>query len=60
MKRKLYPTSQFKKDLKRYLNQPRKLEALRLLLMRLENGEPVPKENFPHQLHNDFEGCWEW
>lgn len=57
MKKKLHPTSQYKKDLKRYLNQPKKLEALRLVLVSLENGEPIPEENFPHPLHHDFEGC---
>lgn len=59
MKRKLHPTSQYKKDLKRFINQPKKLIALQQILIRLENGEPIPDEHSPHMLHNDYEGCLE-
>lgn len=59
MIKRLVPTSQYKKDLKRFLNQPKKLAALRQILILLENGEPIPEEYYPHMLHHDYEGCWE-
>ncbi|MGI6232972.1 MAG: type II toxin-antitoxin system YafQ family toxin [Prevotella sp.] len=59
MKKRLHPTSQYKKDFKRYLNQPKKLMALQKILVCLENGKPIPEENHPHQLHNDYADCWE-
>jgi mRNA interferase YafQ len=35
---------QFKKDLKRYMNQPRKLHKLYELVELMRKGEPIPKE----------------
>lgn len=37
-------TSQFKKDLKRFLNQPKKLEALNEVLGMLQHEIPLPKK----------------
>lgn len=51
--KKLHPTSQYKRDFKRYLNQPEKLEVLRTILDILKTGERVPDEYFPHKLHHD-------
>ncbi len=38
----LQPTTQFRKDLKRYRNQPKKLKALKEILNKLMNEEPIP------------------
>lgn len=38
----LIPTSQYKKDLKRYAKQRKKLEALLEILRCLANEEPIP------------------
>lgn len=57
--KKLHPTSQYKRDFKRYLNQPEKLEVLRTILDILKTGERVPDEYFPHKLHHDYKNCWE-
>ena len=37
-------TSQFKKDLKRFLNQPKKLKALNDVLDMLRNEIPLPEK----------------
>lgn len=58
-KKLLHATSQYKRDFKKYLNQPKKLAALRVVLDFLANGERVPDDYFPHRLHHDYKGCWE-
>lgn len=50
---------QFKKDLKRYLNQPKKLKKLYDLVEKMRKGEPVPKEYKPHMLISDYAGHME-
>lgn len=55
----LKPTTQFKKDLKRIRNNPKKAEALLKVLRMLENEVPIPEEYKPHMLSNDFDGCME-
>lgn len=40
--KKLQPTTQYKKDLKRFKNNPTKLEALREILLKLQNDQPIP------------------
>ena len=57
--KKLQPTTQYKKDLKRYKNNPKKLSDLRDVLLKLENEQPIPPEYFPHMLHGDYKGCME-
>lgn len=59
MKRKLHPTTQFKKDLKRYMRQEEKMRKLQLILSFLEKGEEIPSEYYPHKLHYGFDGCME-
>lgn len=44
-------TKQFKKDLKRYVNQPNKLIELNKVMKMLENEIPLPKEYRDHKLH---------
>ena len=55
----LQPTTQYRKDLKRYKNQPKKLVALKDLLYILKNEFPVPSEYHPHPLHGEYKGCME-
>lgn len=57
--KKLRPTTQYKKDLKRIRNNPKKVEALLKLLRILENEFPIPVEYKPHMLLNDYAGCME-
>ena len=57
--KQLIPTTQYKKDLKRYVKQPRKLEALLEILRLLANEEPIPEKNRPHMLTGQYKGCME-
>lgn len=52
-------TGQFKKDLKRFLNQPKKLKALHTVLDMLKNEIPLPKEYKEHALQGNYTGCFE-
>ncbi len=55
----LQPTTQYRKDLKRYKNQPKKLDALKELLRILQNEQPIPAEYKPHMLLGQYKGCME-
>ena len=55
----LKQSTQYKKDLKKIRNNPKKAEALRNILIKLENEEPIPPENRPHLLTGDYNGCME-
>lgn len=57
--KQLQPTTQYRKDLKRYKNQPAKLSALAVILTMLTNEQPIPAKYKPHQLHGDYMGCME-
>ena len=52
-------TGQYKKDLKRFINQPKKLEELNGILTLLANEQPIPPENNPHKLKGDYAGYME-
>lgn len=52
-------TRQFKKDLKRFLNQPKKLEELRLVLNMLREEIALPAKYRQHSLKGEYTGCWE-
>lgn len=52
-------TSQFKKDLKRFLNQPKKLKTLKDVLDMLKNEIPLPAKYRRHELKGDYAGCLE-
>lgn len=52
-------TRQFKKDLKRFLNQPKKLEALNIVLDKLRRESPLPAEYRQHPLKGEYTGCLE-
>lgn len=55
----LQPTTQYRKDLKRYKNQPKKLDALKVVLEMLRNEQPIPAEYKPHMLLGQYRGCME-
>lgn len=55
----LKQTSQFKKDLKRYKHEKRKLESLKAVLRYLCEHGKVPRENRPHFLLGEYKGCME-
>lgn len=57
--KKIFPSGQFKKDYKRFRNQPQKLKALGEVIDMLAHGNPLPPEYFPHMLHGDYKGCME-
>ncbi len=44
----LKPTSQYKKDYKRFRNNPSKLKKLFKILELLSEEKPIPKEYRPH------------
>lgn len=52
-------TSQFKKDLKKYQNQPKRIEKLKVVLGYLQNDVAIPPEYKPHKLLGDFKDCME-
>lgn len=57
--RDLRYTGQFKKDLKHYLNQPKKLKALNVVLDMLKKEIPLPKKYRQHSLQGEYTGCLE-
>lgn len=52
-------TSQFKKDLKRYQNQPDRIDKLKVVLRCLQQEEPIPQEYKPHRLLGEYKDCME-
>lgn len=52
-------TRQFKKDLKRFLNQPKKLEELNRVLDMLRREVALPDKYRAHQLKGEYIGCME-
>ena len=57
--KKIFPSSQYKKDYKRYRHNPRKVAALREVIEMLENEQPIPKQYLPHMLiEGDFRLIW--
>lgn len=52
-------STRFKKDFKRYINKPEKVEGLRRIVQHLEQTGKVPIEYNPHKLHGIYESCME-
>lgn len=52
-------TRQFKKDLKRFLGQPKKLAELQVVLDMLRQDLPLPEKYRQHQLKGEYTGCIE-
>jgi mRNA interferase YafQ len=57
--KKLFLSGQYKKDYKRYKNNPKKVEALKEVLKMLKNEQPIPAEYKPHMLWGQYKGCME-
>ena len=57
--KKLQPTTQYKKDLKRYKNNPQKLADLKEVLKMLQLEQPIPADYLPHPLSGQYKGCLE-
>lgn len=57
--KKLKPSSQYKKDYKRFRNNPRKVEELNKILIKLANEEPIPDKYNPHMLVGTYKGYME-
>ena len=57
--KRLKPSSQFKKDYKKYRNNPHKVAKLFRILELLKNDQPIPPENRPHLLKGKFAGYME-
>ncbi|MDE6417135.1 MAG: type II toxin-antitoxin system YafQ family toxin [Duncaniella sp.] len=55
----LKPSTQYKKDLKRIRNNPRKAAELLKVLRLLEREQDIPAEYKPHILTGDYDGCME-
>lgn len=58
--KKLKPSTQYKKDLKRIRNNPKKAEALLKVLRFLEQEIEIPDEYNPYPLTGDYIGCMEY
>ena len=52
-------SKQFKKDVKRYRNQPNKMAKVAEILQMLRDEVPIPARFKPHLLTGDFRGCME-
>lgn len=52
-------SSQYKKDAKRYRNQPQKMEKVANILRMLQDEITIPKEFDPHMLKGKYKGCME-
>ncbi|MCH5177516.1 MAG: type II toxin-antitoxin system YafQ family toxin [Prevotellaceae bacterium] len=52
-------STQFKKDAKRFRNQPRKMEKVAEILQMLRDEIPIPKKFRPHFLTGEYKGCME-
>lgn len=52
-------TRQFKKDLKRFLGQTKKLAELQVVLDMLRQDLPLPEKYRQHQLKGEYTGCIE-
>lgn len=57
--KQLKATSRFKKDYKRFRNNPRKVKKLFEILKMLQNEIPIPSEFYPHKLTGDYAGHME-
>ena len=57
--KKLFPSTQYKKDYKRYKKYPKKIDALKEILKLLQEEKPLADEYLPHMLHGNYKGCME-
>ncbi len=52
-------TSQFKKDFKRFSKDIEKVKTLKGIVVKLQNGEPIPEEFYPHPLKGEWKSYME-
>lgn len=52
-------SSQYKKDVKKFRNQPLKMEKVTQVLRMLRDEIPIPEKYKPHLLTGDYKGCME-
>lgn len=57
--KQLKPSTQYKRDYKRFRNQPQKVAKLLQILNLLQNEQPIPQENYPHMLTGNYAGFME-
>lgn len=57
--KRLKPTTKYKKDYKKFRNNPKKMEKLFVILKKLENEQPIPPEYDPHMLTGNYSGYME-
>jgi len=57
--KKIFPSTQYKKDYKRYRNNPSKIAALGEIIDILASEQPIPARFSPHLLHGNYKGCME-
>ena len=58
MKELIY-TTQFKKDLKKIQNNPKRIAEVKKALKTLKESGILPKEYLPHKLEGIYKGCME-
>lgn len=52
-------STQYKKDAKRFRNQPRKMEKVMRILQMLRDDIPIPEKYNPHILTGNYKDCME-
>ena len=57
--KRIFPSGQYKKDYKRYRNQPKKVAALKEVIDLLANEMPIPSKYQLHVLHGNYKNCME-
>lgn len=57
--KKLKASGQYKKDYKRFRNNPQKVQKLFQILNLLQNEQPIPAANRPHVLTGNYAGYME-
>lgn len=57
--KKLHPTTQYKRDYKRFRNNPSKVKKLMVVLDMLQSEIPIPPEYSPHMLVGNYSGYME-
>ena len=57
--KRIHPTSQFKKDFKKYERFPRKVEAFQKVVQMLIEEQPLPIQYKLHPLKGSYSGCLE-
>lgn len=57
--KRIFPSTQYKKDYKRYRHNPLKMKALATIIDLLVNEQPIPAQYRPHLLQGNYKGCME-